>query len=87
MGTALRFGGTVARLLLESRGGDARRDVCLFTAHVESDLRLLWLWVPWRQAAREVVHLGIPELELFVEGYLEGWIPDGRITLIPDGRC
>ncbi|MFF7036843.1 hypothetical protein [Streptomyces griseus] len=51
--------------------------------HVGSDSRPPMLWVPWRQAVGEVAYLGIPELELFVEGYLEGWIPDGWVTLIP----
>ncbi|WP_407838739.1 hypothetical protein ACE1OC_23955 [Streptomyces sp. DSM 116496] len=41
---------------------------------------------PWRQALGEAGHLGIPELEPFLEGYLEGWIPDGWITLTPDGH-
>ncbi|WP_327262962.1 hypothetical protein OG444_16855 [Streptomyces sp. NBC_01232] len=53
----------------------------MFTAHVESGLRPPTLWVPWRQAVGEVAYLGISELGLFVEGYLEGWIPDGWITL------
>ncbi|MEU9034627.1 hypothetical protein AB0D45_06890 [Streptomyces sp. NPDC048352] len=30
-----------------------------------------------------MAHLGIPELEQFVEGYVDGWIPDGWITLGP----
>jgi hypothetical protein len=30
-----------------------------------------------------VEHLAIPELAVFVDGYLGGWIPDGWITLEP----
>lgn len=83
VGPALRFGGTVARLDLPSYGDCVRRNARLYTVHVGSDSRPPMLWVPWRQAVGEVAYLGIPELELFVEGYLEGWIPDGWVTLTP----
>ncbi|MFD6888785.1 hypothetical protein [Streptomyces sp. NPDC059957] len=58
----------------------------MFTAHVEGAPWATQLWVPWRQALAEVAHLAIPEFELFLEGYIEGWIPDGWITLTPDAR-
>jgi hypothetical protein len=38
-------------------------------------------WFPFRQVASEDAYLGIPELALFLEGYVDGWIPDGWITL------
>ncbi|MFE3991552.1 hypothetical protein ACFXPW_07615 [Streptomyces goshikiensis] len=66
---------------LASCGDGVRRDVRVFTAHAEDGLRPAWLWIPWQQALGEVAHLGIPELQLFVEGYLDGWIPDGLISL------
>jgi hypothetical protein len=36
---------------------------------------------PHRQAAEQVAHLAIADLDAFLEGYVEGWIPDGWITL------
>ncbi|MEV0113259.1 hypothetical protein AB0H77_08410 [Streptomyces sp. NPDC050844] len=39
------------------------------------------LWMPHNEAAEAVSALGIPDLDLFIEGYVNGWIPDGRITL------
>ncbi|WP_330296913.1 MULTISPECIES: hypothetical protein [unclassified Streptomyces] len=85
-GSAFRFGGTVARLDVVPSGGGVRRNARLFTVHVEGGRWPSQLWLPWRQALGEVAHLGIPELEPFLEGYLEGWIPDGWITLTPDGH-
>ncbi|MEH6373825.1 hypothetical protein V7793_05640 [Streptomyces sp. KLMMK] len=43
-------------------------------------------WVPYRQAARVVTGLAIPELGYFLDGYVGGWIPDGWITLGGPGR-
>jgi ADP-ribose pyrophosphatase YjhB (NUDIX family) len=67
-----------------------RREARVFIAHVEGDEPGLWpnedeavIWHPYRQAAQEVAHLAIPELDLFLQGYVEGWIPSGWITLIP----
>ncbi len=87
VGSELCFGGTVARLALVSSGGGVCHNVRVFTAHTEGDLRPAWLWIPWRQALERVAHHGIPELELFVQGYLEGWIPDGWITLTGESEC
>ncbi|MER6389755.1 hypothetical protein ABT236_14915 [Streptomyces sp. NPDC001523] len=84
-GSAFRFGGTVARLARVSPVDGGRRKVRLFTVHVEGKPGAKQLWVPWRQALRELAHLEIPEFELFLEGYIEGWIPDGWITLDPRG--
>ncbi|MEU9385606.1 hypothetical protein AB0D38_33630 [Streptomyces sp. NPDC048279] len=33
------------------------------------------------QVASQIAALGIPDLGMFLEGYVEGWIPDGWITL------
>ncbi|MGI5450272.1 NUDIX hydrolase [Streptomyces sp. CA-243310] len=85
-GLAFRFGGTVARLDGVSPGDGAHRKARLFTMHVEGGPGPSQLWLPWRQALGEVAHLGIPEFEPFLEGYLEGWIPDGWITLTSDRR-
>ncbi|MFD0378041.1 hypothetical protein [Streptomyces sp. NPDC127112] len=38
-------------------------------------------WLPYGEVAAAVAHLGIPDLDLFLEGYVGGWIPDGSITL------
>lgn len=37
--------------------------------------------LPYRQVDEHVGHLAIPSLALFPEGYVDGWIPDGWITL------
>ncbi len=42
-------------------------------------------WLPYPQVAGHVSHLAIPDLGLFLEGYVEGWIPDGWITLVSLG--
>lgn len=85
-GSALRFGGVVARLDVYPHGPAPHRKVRLFTAHAERSCYASWLWVPWRQAVRRLPSLGTSELGDFVEGYLEGWIPDGWITLTSDLR-
>jgi hypothetical protein len=65
-----------------------RREARVFTAHTglpeerpaaigDDPVR----WFPYRQVASEAAYLGIPELALFLEGYVDGWIPDGWITL------
>ncbi|MFF3030747.1 hypothetical protein ACFVS7_06990 [Streptomyces rubiginosohelvolus] len=38
-------------------------------------------WVPYLRAPRMLAHLDVPDLGLFMRGYVEGWIPDGVITL------
>ncbi|MCX4581513.1 hypothetical protein [Streptomyces sp. NBC_01481] len=83
---ALRFGGVVARLDVYPHGAAAHRKVRLFTAHAERSCSASWLWMPWRQAVLRLPSLGTSELAEFVEGYLEGWIPDGWITLTADLR-
>ncbi|GAB2879207.1 hypothetical protein GCM10027074_54430 [Streptomyces deserti] len=77
----------------DSRGrarkcGQQRAEHRLFTAHVPApgDLRPPWdgaqlLSSPYREAAEQVAHLAIADLDAFLEGYVEGWIPDGWITL------
>jgi hypothetical protein len=41
----------------------------------------LLLWTPHKKASAALTHLHVPELDLFIEGYLDSWIPDGWITL------
>ncbi|MFC4517304.1 NUDIX domain-containing protein [Streptomyces ehimensis] len=71
------------------RGGRARRrEVRVFLTRATDPSALTapacegeLCWVPYRQAARAVADLAIPELEDFLDGYVGGWIPDGWITL------
>ncbi|WP_277348172.1 hypothetical protein [Streptomyces zingiberis] len=39
------------------------------------------VWVSYAQAAGYAADMGIADLGLFLEGYVEGWIPDGWISL------
>ncbi|WP_328690382.1 hypothetical protein OHA74_14555 [Streptomyces phaeochromogenes] len=38
-------------------------------------------WHPYTQVAALVAHLATPDLDVFLRGYVDGWIPDGWITL------
>ncbi len=87
---ALRFGKVTGRI--PAVAPDARRQLRaerrLFTAHVPApgDLHPPWdgvqlVWVPYGEAAAQVAHLAIADLDAFLQGYVEGWIPDGWITL------
>lgn len=51
------------------------------TAHSRGPGGIPLTWVAHAQVASRVGHLDIPDLRLFLEGYVEGWIPDGWITL------
>lgn len=60
----------------------------MFTAHTRRPDSLLpppgvtrLVWLPYPQVADRVGHLHIPGLALILEGYVDGWIPDGWITL------
>lgn len=82
---AIRLGDTVARVESPSAPSlSGRCEARIFTAHAD---RLFPVaaggWGPWSDLLPGLSHLGIPELSLFVEGYLAGWIPDGWITLEP----
>lgn len=68
--------------------GAHRSEARIFTGHVGPGVPLAHVqggaelcWVPYRQVPLEVGHVGIPDLGLFLEGYVQGWIPDGWITL------
>lgn len=87
---ALRFGKVTGRIPAAERGSAAqqRADRRLFTAHVPApgDLHppcggAQLVWLPSGEAAAQVTHLAIADLDAFLEGYVEGWIPDGWITL------
>lgn len=67
-----------------------RREARVYIAHAKEDQPCLHthgdetvIWRSHHQAARDVAHLAIPELERFIQGYIEGWIPSGWINLIP----
>ncbi|MBA2806909.1 hypothetical protein E0500_005475 [Streptomyces sp. KM273126] len=85
-----RFGKVTGRIRAAEPGSAAqqRAERRLFTAHVPApgDLHLPWggaqlVWFPYGAAAAQVAHLAIMDLDAFLEGYVEGWIPDGWITL------
>lgn len=88
---AVRFGRVTGRVEApRSAGADppSRWVVSVSTAHVSpaSALRPApgvadLCWFPHLQVAYLVEHLGIPDLGAFLEGYVDGWIPDGQITL------
>jgi len=86
----LRFGKVTGRI--PAAGRDSAGQQCgerrLFTAHVPEpgDLHAPadgthLVWLPYDEAAAQVAHLTITDLDAFLEGYVEGWIPDGWITL------
>ncbi|WP_159047862.1 NUDIX hydrolase [Streptomyces sp. WM6378] len=82
----LRQGDVVARLEAEPPAGSrGRSEARIFTAHVRrgqaAEAKLGDVWLPWRQALPVLDRLAIPELPEFIEGYVDGWIPDGWITL------
>ncbi|MFJ8299090.1 hypothetical protein ACIQ9R_24855 [Streptomyces sp. NPDC094447] len=82
---AIRPGDVVARVEpLPSSLPFGRREARIFTAHSD---RLFLVesggWEPWEELLPGLNHLELPELALFVEGYIGGWIPDGWITLEP----
>lgn len=61
----------------------------VFTAHLTS-LRAvhdegLYSWLPYGRVAEYVGDVGAADLGVFLKGYVDGWIPDGWITL--SHRC
>ncbi len=87
---ALRFGKVTGRIPAVAPGNAAqqRAERRLFTAHAPApdDLHApadgaQLMWLPHGDAAAQVTHLAIADLDLFLQGYAEGWIPDGWITL------
>ncbi|MFB8176034.1 hypothetical protein ACFC8N_08135 [Streptomyces sp. NPDC055966] len=86
----LRFGKVTGRISAAG-GGSAEQQRAqrrLFTAHAPApvDLHPPWdrgqlLWLPYSEVAAQVAGLAIGDLDAFLEGYVEGWIPDGWITL------
>ncbi|NEC86412.1 hypothetical protein [Streptomyces sp. SID12501] len=86
----LRLGRVTGRIPAAAQCAPARRraERRLFTAHVSSPdvLHAPWdgtqlAWLPHGDAAAQLAHLAIADLDLFLQGYLQGWIPDGWITL------
>lgn len=86
----LRFGKVTGRIPAAAPCGQARRraERRLFTAHVSSQdaLHAPWggtrlVWFPRGDASAQLAHLTITDLDLFLQGYVQGWIPDGWITL------
>ncbi|MFJ4870551.1 hypothetical protein [Streptomyces sp. NPDC088757] len=77
-----RRGDVVAHAEIPLSPGGGRRQVRVYAAHaLAPDGNREACWIPWRDAVRQLEPLAIPEFAAFVEGYVEGWIPDGWITL------
>ncbi|KNB50256.1 hypothetical protein AC230_26700 [Streptomyces caatingaensis] len=91
--TALHLGDLVGRVeaTLPDGGAEPRREARLFLAHLGSPRPCPARsrcsepieWVPHTEVAQVIASLGIPELGAFIEGYVDGWIPPGWITLGP----
>ncbi|MER6081257.1 hypothetical protein [Streptomyces sp. NPDC001833] len=89
--SAVSLGPVTGRIPQAAHGAGAGQligEQRLFTAHTRhadslspppGAARLVWLH--YSQVAGHVGHLHIPDLGLFLEGYVDGWIPDGLITL------
>lgn len=83
-GRSVRRGDVVARVRAAPFPGGGCREARIYTAHSSAPWAgLEGCWIPWCDAVQNLGHLEIPELAVFVEGYLGGWIPDGWITLEP----
>lgn len=89
--STVRLGSVTGRIPPAAHGagtGQLAGQRRLFTAHTSHADSLLpppgatrLVWLPYPQAASHLGHLHIPGLGLFLEGYVDGWIPDGWITL------
>ena len=72
-------------------GRGRRREARIFMAHLDREAPQFpsggcgesILWVAHTEVAQAVASLGIPDLDALIEGYVDGWIPDGWITLGP----
>lgn len=86
---AIRLGAVTGRIPAPAPGNTLRPgqgERRIFTGHVTSpgalpgaDVPLVWL--PYAQVAEHVGSLEVADLDLFLQGYVGGWIPDGWITL------
>ncbi|MFI1679103.1 hypothetical protein [Streptomyces sp. NPDC020607] len=84
----VRIGKVTGRILGTGPGVESGRSVerRLFTAHATftggaraADANLVW--VAYAQVAKPMVDMGVADLDLFLEGYVGGWIPEGWISL------
>ncbi|MEV7392594.1 hypothetical protein [Streptomyces sp. NPDC091215] len=88
-GSPVCLGTVTARIPPAAPGGrtpHAQGERRLFTAHTATAHRQQpdgngLMWIAHTHVASHVSALGIPDLGLFLGGYVEGWIPDGWITL------
>ncbi|MBL1101923.1 hypothetical protein [Streptomyces coffeae] len=86
---AIRLGAVTGRVPAPASGATWPRrqgERRIFTGHVTSlcalpgaDMPLTWL--PYAQVAACIGDLGVTDLGLLLQGYVDGWIPDGWITL------
>ncbi len=85
---AIRLGTVTGRIPTAASGAwpQRRGGRRVFTSHAASPGALRGVgvplvWLPYAQVADWVTGLGVGDLGLFLEGYVDGWIPDGWITL------
>lgn len=86
---AVRLGAVTGRIPSRTPGAPTRRsegERRLFTGHITApgalpELAVPLARLPYTRVAEHVGNVGTRELGLFLQGYVEGWIPDGWITL------
>ncbi|MFE9060932.1 hypothetical protein [Streptomyces violaceusniger] len=84
---AIRLGAVTGRIRAAAPGTTPQRGGRrIFTSHVASSGALRGVgvplvWLPYAQVAELAAGLEVVDLGLFLEGYVDGWIPDGWITL------
>lgn len=82
--SAWRWGNVVGHLLAPLPcGNEKRNEARVLTVHVEGpgDPNGGMEWQHYPNALDMARNHCVPDLDVFIEGYLGGWIPDGWITL------
>ncbi|QKV93010.1 hypothetical protein HUT19_15635 [Streptomyces sp. NA02950] len=85
----IRLGAVTGRIRPTAPGTWPRRrqgERRIFTAHLTArgavhDTAVALVWLPYARVAERVGGVGAADLDLFLKGYVGGWIPDGWITL------
>ncbi|MFJ9410505.1 hypothetical protein [Streptomyces sp. NPDC101393] len=85
---AIHLGAVTGRIPAAASGSRPQRrgGRRIFTGHAASpgalcDVGVPVVWLPYNQITDHIGHLAVGDLRLFLEGYVDGWIPDGWITL------
>ncbi|MEU8870174.1 hypothetical protein AB0D24_03260 [Streptomyces javensis] len=83
---AIRLGAVTGRIPAPGPLPQPQGERRVFTGHVTSPGALPGTgmpltWLPYAQVTAYIGDLGVTDLGLFLQGYVDGWIPDGWITL------